>query len=104
VDPHCHGIDVPGSGAATTGHRWAGPPAWNLQARRCVLTDAADAYGAIDHYPSAKLGLADRDPEAAPGAHLMWVVAALANKLARTIWAVLAHGRPYEPILYGEPA
>jgi transposase len=33
------------------------------------------------------------------------VVAALANKLARTIWAVLAHGRPYEPMfLHSEPA
>jgi len=43
----------------------AGPPAWNLPARPCVLTDAADACGAIDHYPSAKLGLADRDPDSA---------------------------------------
>ncbi|HEY1534297.1 MAG TPA: hypothetical protein VGL55_03950 [Steroidobacteraceae bacterium] len=30
------------------------------------------------------------------------VVAALANKLARTIWAVLAHGKPYQPHLHRE--
>ena len=28
------------------------------------------------------------------------VVAALANKLARTIWAVLAKGRPYDPAAF----
>jgi transposase len=28
------------------------------------------------------------------------VVAAVANKLARTIWAVLAKGRPYEPVAF----
>ena len=28
------------------------------------------------------------------------VIAALANKLARTIWAVLAKGRPYDPAAF----
>jgi transposase len=32
------------------------------------------------------------------------VVAAVANKLARTIWAVLAKGRPYDPAAFSAVA
>ena len=32
------------------------------------------------------------------------VAVALANKTARTIWALLAHDRAYEPYVAGQPA
>ncbi len=61
-----------------------------IHGARAVLTHAKVP-------PDWALRLAERRP-------LNVAVAALANKMARTIWALLAHDRVYQPNFVSQPA
>ncbi|MFM9429005.1 hypothetical protein RCH10_005483 [Variovorax sp. GrIS 2.14] len=89
----CTGVcSVGRTASAPDWHRWTGTAAGHQQARRCLPANAADA-----RYPGRRdpiqgwsdMAMADR-LVAAPAASV--AVAAVANKLARTIWAAPAPG------------
>ena len=81
------------SGASARRHRWAGAHAWYLEARGHVPAHASDSrssVGVLQQQGTARMGVARAERRPANVATV-----ALANKMARTIWALLAHDRAY---------